>query len=417
MKSNHSFGVHFYIRRDRGSKDQSPLYARIVVDSRRSELATKFKVPVKDWNSGKGMAKGRSDSLKQLNTDLEQIRAGIVATYHELLQEQKAITSDSVKARYLGRDVVKEETLCSLMTFHNESNKHTLTYGTLKNYYTTCDYLKKFTQHYFGKPDCYLSQLDFRYITEFQNYLFCNPVKTYDPLANNGLMKHLERLKKMARLAVSLQWLDRDPFEGFKLRFHKVERDFLNEAELLNLQKGKISDVHIAFVKDLFVFSCYTGLAYCDIQLLKKEHIVKGIDGGTWIYTSRQKTTIAVRIPLLDISERILQKYMDEGQPASSFIFPRITNQEVNRCLKIIAGIFNIGKNLTFHLARHTFATTVALCNGVPIETVSKILGHSKITTTQIYAKVVEMKLSMDMSALSEKLRAKEKPEPSLQTA
>lgn len=214
-------------------------------------------------------------------------------------------------------------------------------------------------------------------------------------------MKHMERLRKMVNLAVTMDWLEKDPFAKYKLHFEKVERGHLSKQELNTLAGKTFTIERLAAVLDMFLFSCYTGLAYIDISHLKREHIVKGIDAKDWLMTNRQKTGTTVRVPLLPEASVLIKKYRDHPVASSNgTVFPVVTNQRMNGYLKEIAEICGITKNLTFHLARHTFATTVTLSNGVPIESVSKMLGHTSIRTTQIYAKVVEHKLSEDMQNL-----------------
>ena len=218
-------------------------------------------------------------------------------------------------------------------------------------------------------------------------------------------MKHTERLRKMINLAIRNEWLLRDPFAKFKPSFIKTSREFLTAEELIKIENKEFSIQRLQQVKDLFIFSCYTGLSYIDVMNLSTENVSFGIDGELWLHTSRQKTDNPVRIPILPKALSMIQKY--ESHPkalAEGKLFPNISNQRLNSYLKEIADLCSIGKNLTFHLARHTFATTITLTNGVPMETVSKLLGHSSIRTTQIYAKVVEKKVREDMNMLKQKL-------------
>lgn len=218
-------------------------------------------------------------------------------------------------------------------------------------------------------------------------------------------MKHIERLRKMVNLAITLDWLPKDPFASFKKHFDKVERQCLTAEELASLANKEFKIDRLEHVRDMFLFSCYTGLAYIDMTQLTKENIIKGIDGGLWLSTSRVKTDTSVRVPLLPQAKVLVDKYRDDPRAQySSTVFPVISNQRMNGYLKEIADVCGITKTLTFHIARHTFATTVTLSNGVPIESVSKMLGHTSIRTTQIYAKVVESKLSEDMGRLQERL-------------
>jgi site-specific recombinase XerD len=224
-------------------------------------------------------------------------------------------------------------------------------------------------------------------------------------MENNTVMKHIERLRKMIKLAVRMEWLEKDPFTAHKAKFIKVQRGYLTQEELSLIENKSFGIERLQQVRDIFIFSCYTGLAYIDAINLKPSDIRKGIDGTDWIFTARQKTNMPVQVPILSKASENISKYKDNPRAKTSgTVFPVISNQKLNSYLKEIADLCNISKNLTFHLARHTFATTVTLTNGVPIESVSKMLGHTDIRTTQIYAKVVEMKISEDMAKLQNKL-------------
>src|SRR5690606_9152173 len=232
-------------------------------------------------------------------------------------------------------------------------------------------------------------------------------LQTYEPtdhhkgMANNGVMKHLERFRKMVRLGVKLGWMEKNPFELYKLKMQKVERDFLTSEELSKIENKEFSVQRIQYAKDLFVFSCYTGIAYIDVMQLTPDNIFLGTDGNRWIKTMREKTDTSVNVPILPKAAAIIEKYKNNPRAiARGTLFPVISNQKLNSYLKEVADLCGIKKHLTFHLARHTFATSVTLSNGVPIETVSKMRGHTTIRTTQIYAKVVEQKVSQDMANL-----------------
>ncbi len=218
-------------------------------------------------------------------------------------------------------------------------------------------------------------------------------------------MKHIQRIRKVVNDALEKNWIDKDPFLGYKGKQDKTHRTFLTKEELKAMEQTLMSLERLEKVKDIFIFSCYTGLAYIDIEKLTTENIVVGIDGQKWIYTFRTKTGNKSNIPLLPAAIAIIEKYQNYPESISKQkLLPTITNIKTNAYLKEIADLCGIKKHLTFHMARHTFATTITLNNGVPIETVSKMLGHSKITTTQIYAKVLENKVSDDMLNLKRKL-------------
>lgn len=190
-----------------------------------------------------------------------------------------------------------------------------------------------------------------------------------------------------------------------------MEREALTAEELETMTGKNFATGRLAQVRDIFLFSCFTGLAYADLQKLKRSEISTGIDGGKWIFTKRQKTDTASRIPILPMAEEILVKYADHPQCKAKYkVLPILSNQKMNEYLKEIADCCWITKRLTFHIARHTFATTITLSNGVPIETVSKMLGHRNLKTTQHYAKILDRKVSQDMQALKENFLQSQSP-------
>ncbi|MDO3645306.1 site-specific integrase [Mucilaginibacter sp. L3T2-6] len=404
---NNTFGVIFYLRKYKITNDgKTPIYARITVNGHRTDVSVKRSIDPANWNANKGMAKGSKEEVVKLNNYLEQYRSGIVESYQKLLLQKKLITAELVKDKFTGEDQA-EFTLCKLMSYHNTEQAQVLEQGTLKNYFTTQKYLKEFIQERFNTTDKYLSELTYKFITDFEFFLRNrNPEKGQKKLENNGLMKHLERFCKMVNLAVRLEWLDRNPFQAYQLKFDKVEREYLTKDELARIENKYFNIVRLQVVKDLFIFSCYTGLAYIDVYNLTPANLIEQSKGNLWIMTNRQKTNEPVRVPLLPKALAIIEKYKGHPQAlAEGKVLPTLSNQKLNSYLKEIADMCDITKPLTFHIARHTFATTVTLTNGVPIETVSKLLGHTKLTTTQIYAKVIESKINDDMAALSARLQ------------
>jgi site-specific recombinase XerD len=406
MRSLNTFAIQFILRANKAKDGAAPIYVRIVVNTSRCECSLRRSVDLKDWSKSRGMAKPKTTELKLLNNYLEEVRAQLTECYRELRLKKKVLTAELIKSLWLGTE--EEYTLNTLIQYHNVQMKDVLAAGTLKNYFTTARYLQTFVRARYKRKDIYLSELNYRFITEFEMFLRQHvPEDHQKKLENNGVMKHLERMRKMVKLAVRLEWLQRDPLESYKLRFTKVERECLTKAELLAIEKKIFSIERLQWAQDLFIFSCYTGLAYTDVMQLTSSNIIIGIDGKHWIKTQRQKTDIAVAVPLLPTSFAIINKYKNDVRATiKGTLFPTISNQKLNSYLKEIADICGITKRFTYHLARHTFATTVTLSNGVPIETVSKMLGHTKITTTQIYAKVVEKKIGEDMDVLQKKLSA-----------
>jgi len=406
MRSSNTFGIQFVIRLPKQQKnDQATVFARISVNGRRCEISLKKKVNPQNWDEAKGKARGTKDEIRKLNEHIERVRTLIADGYHELVQQKKVVTVDAVKSLFIGADY-NEITLIKLGEYHNTEMKDKLADGTMKNYYTTQKYIAKFLKDKYHRNDISLAELNYKFILDFETFLSKHQPKDHQkPLHNNGIMKHIERLCKMVNMAVTMDWLTKDPFAKYKQHFDKVERFYLTKEELSAIEKKKFTIERLQVVKDLFLFSCYTGLAYIDTMNLTAGNIVKGIDGNDWLITSRQKTDTDVRIPLLPQAEELIKKYQDHPKAVNhGTLFPVISNQKTNAYLKEIADLCNINKAITFHIARHTFATTVTLSNGVPIESVSKMLGHTTIRSTQVYAKVVEQKLSEDMQNLKKRM-------------
>jgi len=406
MRSSNTFGIQFVIRLPKQQKnDQATVFARISVNGRRCEISLKKKVNPQNWDDAKGKARGTKDEIRKLNEHIERTRTLIADGYHQLIQQKKVVTVDAVKSLFLGADE-NEITLINLGDYHNTEMKDKLADGTMKNYYTTQKYIAKFLKEKYHRNDISLAELNYKFILDFETFLSKHQPKDHQkPLHNNGIMKHIERLCKMVNMAVTMDWLAKDPFAKYKQHFDKVERFFLTKEELSAIERKKFTIERLQVVKDLFLFSCYTGLAYIDTMNLIAGNIVKGIDGNDWLITSRQKTDTDVRIPLLPQAEELIKKYHNHPKAVNNgTLFPVISNQKMNAYLKEIADLCNINKAITFHIARHTFATTVTLSNGVPIESVSKMLGHTTIRSTQVYAKVVEQKLSEDMQNLKKRM-------------
>lgn len=319
--------------------------------------------------------------------------------------KKKVITAEDIKITFL-RTEETEHTLSALFEYHNEKEKHKLNNNTLSHYETSQRYLIAFVNKRYKKKDLSLKDVNYKFIADFENFLRdYKPEGNKKAIGNTGAVTHLIRLKKMLNLALALEWLHKNPFINYKIKIQHKEREFLSKAELARMEKTQFTIPRLDFVRDVFVFCCYTGLAYVDAFNLTAAQLVTGVDEKQWIKTLRQKTKTQVTTPLLSRAAAILAKYKDDKRAISAGkLFPVMSNQKMNSYLKEIADLYGISKNLTFHLARHTFATTVTLSNGVPIETVSKILGHAKMGTTQIYAKVIEQKISDDMSALQKRL-------------
>jgi len=273
-------------------------------------------------------------------------------------------------------------------------------HGTIKNWQVTLRHLKEFIKKSYNISDTRFKELHLKFILDFELY-----AKRIWHCRTNSANKHIQRIRKVIDVAIANNWIDKDPFYGYKFKHEKTHRTFLTQEELNLLERKQMPLERLEKVKDLFIFACYTGLAYIDIEKLTPQNVVTGIDKQKWIYTFRSKTGNKSNMPLLPQALNIIEKYKNDIiNTNKGSLLTVLTNTKTNADLKEIADLCGITKNLTFHMARHTFATTVTLSNGVPIETVSKMLGHSKITTTQIYAKVLENKVSVDMLQLRNKI-------------
>ncbi|APQ16218.1 site-specific integrase [Maribacter hydrothermalis] len=404
MQTSRTFSIHLWLNTSKGKDGLAPIYARVTVDGKRAEISLQRQTKIKNWDSKSKRTKARTPEAKALNIYLNQIYFKLLDCQKELLSECKLITAKSIKYRFVGKDE-KHKTLLELVTYHNKSMLGKLKMGTLKNYYTTENYLKRFLILEKKTKDIYLKQISSSFIIDFEQHLRKGPsLQSSKPLRNNGVMKHLERLRKLMNLALDLEWLDKNPFVRYKLKFNKFTKQFLTQENLETFEVSLLKEKKYQIVRDLFVFACYTGLSYSDVKLLNKANIKPGIDGDFWIFIRRQKNEQLVKIPLLDKALAILKKYENYPNVDKGRALPVISNQKINFYLKEITSDIGINKNITFHSARHTFATTVTLSNGVPIETVSKLMGHKKISTTQIYARVLEEKISSDIILLKKRL-------------
>lgn len=401
MKTTHTFGIQFILRPGKKDKNKGIIYARITVETQRAELSLKKTMAVDDWNNNRGIVKGSGLEAKKFNSYLEQVRSQLTDAYRELQVNKQLVTPENIKAIYLG-DSFDDHSLIELIDYHNKTQKSVLAPGTMKNYYTTQKYIQCFLKKNFKASDIYLVQINFKFISDFEFFLRNHkPFDHQKPLGNNGIMKHLERFRKIINLGQKLGWIIQNPFGPYKLRFIKNERGFLTEKELAAIENKIFAIERLSAVRDIFVFACYTGLAYIDAINLGPDEISLEPDDQYWIFLNRQKTKTRVKIPLLPKALNILNNYKNHSKSVNrNKIFPLISNQKLNGYLKEVADICGIKKRLTFHLARHTFATTITLSNGVPIETVSKMLGHTSIKTTQVYAKIVDEKISKDMKKL-----------------
>lgn len=399
--------LHFYAKSTKAnSKGLLPIYVRLTIDGKRFEYSTKkFVLPTK-WSAELSKMKGNSEEARSINSLLDFIRNRVNEIHFELLKESKSINVEEFKNKLLGIKE-RERMLIPIFEEHNRKMKELIDLeyaaGTYERYLTSLRHTKNFLLWKFNVSDISIDKIDYAFITEYEFYL-----RSERKCANNTTVKYIKNFHKIVNQCLANGWLDKDPFINYKSKVKEVVREYLDENEIETIVNKDLHVERLGVVRDIFIFSCFTGLAYIDVKQLSADNISIGIDGEKWIFKDRQKTDVESRIPLLPIALEILKKY--ENHPLcinQNKLLPILTNQRMNSYLKEIATLCKINKELTFHIARHTFATTVTLTNGVPIESVSKMLGHSSIKTTQHYAKILDKKVSDDMMILRTKLASK----------
>lgn len=399
---SHSFSQLFYLKGKHFKKDvKVPIYLRLTVNGQRSELSVSRKVDLQKWCARTGKMKGTNLEANELNQYLDTVRSRINRIHRQLVEDNKTFTSSDVKNLYLGKGE-KLKMLLELFDEHNQQMEKLIgiefAMGTYKRYHTTRSHVAEFIKTELKKSDIPIRDVNLKFIKGFEYFL-----KTAKECNHNSALKYINNFKKIIRMAVAHEWISKDPFYNYKVQFKTVEREFLSKEELQALVDKNIKGKRLNIVRDMFVFCCYTGLSYIDVQKLHPDNIVKHIDGSLWIKSKRSKTKSRLGIPLLPTALAILEKYQDHPKVINGdCVLPVLSNQKSNAYLKEIADLCGIKKNLTTHLARHTFATTVTLSNGVPIETVGQMLGHKNLRTTQHYAKIIDRKVSDDMAALKE---------------
>lgn len=404
-----SYQLSFYLRKSRSNKSsESDIYLRISVDNKRSAMTINRKVDPRKWHSKSEKMLGKSPEATELNNYINIIRNRIKNIHQDLIEKKKSISSKSILDEFKGVNRKKPKMTLEVFKEHNKQmdrlSDKSISKSTAKRYWTCYNHVEQFLKEEYKAEDYPMNDINHQFITKFEYFL-----KTKRECNHNSALKYVNNFKKIIRIALANQWMDRDPFYNYKVQFETVEREFLNEEEVQKLIDKDLHLDRLKIVRDMFVFSCYTGLAYSDVKKLSSADITKGIDGGKWIRIKRTKTKSLSSIPLLPVAEEILERYKDHPEVRDgNYVLPILSNQKSNAFLKEIAALCGITKPLTTHLARHTFATTVTLTNGVPIESVSKMLGHQDLRTTQHYAKIVDRKISDDMKALRIKLEAKE---------
>lgn len=392
-----TLSVLFIIKKAKLLKNgEAPICMRITVNKRVAEVMIKRSIPIDLWNQKKECSKGKDRIATELNHYINTVRAKVLQIHRELEIDNKPITADIIKDCFYGRDKV-QRSLLEVYAEHNEKCRALIgkeyTESTVTKFDTSINRLKEYIRSCYHRDDIMLAELDGQFIRDFDFWL-----KTEKHCQNNSALKHLKNLKKVVRIALTNDWIKKDPFYGIHFKQEEVNVEFLSREELDILMNKEFAIKRLEQVRDIFVFCCFTALAFVDVQQLSREHLIKDNNGALWIRKARQKTNQMCNIPVLTIPQRILRKYEDNAECIKKgVLLPVISNQRMNAYLKEIADVCGIAKRLTTHVARHTAATVVFLANDVSMENVSKILGHSNIRMTQHYAKVLDSSIMRDM--------------------
>jgi site-specific recombinase XerD len=401
-----SFGLFFFLKKNKWNQpgQEIDVYLKITVNGKSTEISSKRKCDPLKWNASAGRAIGQTDYAKAINSYLDVLQRKVYEFRKQLEDANYPVTVENIKHLLKGGEMAaKRYMLMQIFKQHNDQMRALVGQeyapGTLERYETSYRHTQSFLLSKYKVKDLEISQLNHEFMAEYEFWL-----KSVRKCDHNSAMKYLANFKKIVLRCIKNGWLRQDPFINFKLTKREVERIALTENEVEKIAKEHFQMESTSNVRDIFLFCCYTGLAYADVEKLKKTDIVIGNDGEKWLISRRQKTDITARIPLLQPALNIIEKHANHSRCLQkNAVLPVLSNQKMNDYLKIIADQCLITKTLTFHIARHTFATTITLSNGVPIETVSKMLGHRNLKTTQHYAKILDKKIGDDMKGLKQK--------------
>ena len=399
-----TMSILFFIKKTKLLKNgEAPICLRLTLNKQIAEIRIKRSILVNRWSPAKGCALGKDRVAKELNSYLEAIRLKIHQIHRELVLDMSApVTANAIINRYCGNDV---KMLLEVFEDHNDKCRALIgkeyVEGTVRKFDTTLLYLKQFLKQRYRKDDIPLPEINQEFVRDFEFFL-----KTEKSCQNNSALKHIKNFRKVIRIAIGNDWIKRDPFFGLRFKAEEVNVDFLSNDELKRIRQKKITIPRLERIRDIFVFCCFTGLAFVDVSQLTAEDLIKDAQGNMWIRKMRQKTKEMCNIPLLSAAKEILEKYKDFASTnAKGLLLPVSSNQKTNAYLKEIADICGIKKKLTTHVARHTAATVVFLANRVSMENVAKILGHANLNMTRHYAKVLDQSILNDMENVERSFR------------
>lgn len=387
-----TFKLLFYLKKNSPKKNgKVTIMARITVNGKVAQFSTKLDTFIEKWNLKHNRILGRSKEANDINNRLDSIRMKITSLYNQFFEKDNHITAQSLKNEFLGIGK-KRHSLIGLFKQKNEAFKKligvTRTRGTLSNYLNSLKHLQAFIQFEFHKNDVDLQEIDEDFIFKFDYYL-----RTVKNLKDNSVCLYTTPVRSVIKLAIQKDIIQKNPCIHYKIRMKETHRVFLIKEDIVKLNNVELRSKS-DFIRDMFLFSCFTGLSHIDLKQLKKEDIQYSTDGSLWLIKRRRKTSVTSTVKLLDIPKKIILKY--RGVSGTDFVFSMPETGVCNYHLKLISKKAEIGKHISFHTARHTFAT-LFLSEGVSIESISKMMGHKDIKTTQIYAKIINEKISKEI--------------------
>ncbi len=380
----------------------------LTINGIRADSAVKRYIEPESWSTIKGRAISKTKECKELNAYLDTIKLRLFQIQREMELDGLLVTPRALLNRYLGVDDRPKHTILGIFREHNEKcaklSGIDMAPATVQRYETSYKHTVNFMKHCYGVSDMNIEDINHKFITDYEFYL-----KTERRCSHNSVVKYLKNFKKITNIALANEIIVRDPFVKIKFHYEEVSRDYLTDEELQTIINKELPIERLAQVRDVFVFCSLTGLSFSDVKQLRDEHIVKDNNGALWIRKRRQKTSVMCNVPLLTLSQEILDRY--KGHPAciGGELLPVPSNQRFNEYLKEVADICGITKSISSHCARHTAATTTFFANGVSIENVAKMLGHSDTKMTRHYAKVLDKSIMRDMEEVNRKMIANAK--------
>ncbi len=394
-----TFTVMYYINRAKCRKDGlAPIIARITINKERAEFAIGRHVEPEEWDTDKGRVSSNTKVAKEINSYLILVKSNLLLKKRELEEDGKLITAFILKKYYLGIET-ENKTILQIFKEHNEQVEGLMNKdfapGTVERYKTCYKHVADFIKIKYKRSDMPLTEINPMFITNLDFYL-----KTTRNCCHNTATKYIKNFKKIIRIALANGWMKVDPFRNIKFHLDEVDLDYLSDAELNKIMSKQFDIERVQQVKDVYIFCCFTGLAFVDVSSLKYTDI-EDKNGKLWIKKKRQKTKNWCNVPLLEPAIELMEKYKNDPYCiANGCVLPVLSNQKMNAYLKEIADMCGIKKHLSTHTARHTFATTVTLANQVSMDVVSKMLGHSNVSMTKKYARVVDDLINRDMEKL-----------------